>query len=360
MSDPLGDRIAATIRAAGPMSVADYMSACLLDPDHGYYTTGDPFGRDGDFTTAPEVSQMFGELVAARLCSAWREQGRPLPASFAEMGPGRGTLMRDMLRTLRQLDPAFAQGADIIMIEASDRLAAQQKKTLSEMKAAVEWKRHLGELPTQPLFLVANELFDALPIRQYVKTPQGWRERVVALDDNGALTFAAGFGRPDETLLPPDAKDAPPGAIVELAPARAALMEEMAWRIARDGGTAILIDYGYATPSCGDTLQAIRRHAYSNVLAEPGKADLTAHVDFAALAAIARRHGLAVELAEQGEFLLRMGLLERAGRLGAGGDDRLRQRLAQDVERLAGPDQMGRLFKVLIVGSPALAGPDTH
>src|SRR5690606_6371245 len=182
---------------------------CLLDPDYGYYTTGDPFGRDGDFITAPEISQMFGELVAARLYSIWLGQGRPQPATFAEMGPGRGTLMHDVLRTLQRLDPAFVQDAGIVMIEASDRLAARQKATLAQMKATVEWKRHLGELPPRPLFLVANELFDALPIRQYVKTPDGWRERVVALDDRQALVLAAGFGRPDEALLPPDANDAP-------------------------------------------------------------------------------------------------------------------------------------------------------
>lgn len=357
MTTPLGARIAERIANDGPMSVADYMATCLFDPQHGYYTTRDPFGREGDFTTAPEVSQMFGELVAARLYAGWVEDGRPMPASIVEMGPGRGTMMRDMLRTLRRLDPALLSGADVVMIEASERLATVQRTTLGGAPAMPRWLPTLDGLAPQPVYLAANELFDALPVRQFVRTPHGWRERVVALDEGGRLMLAAGFADPDPSLLPPDAAAAPVGAIVELSPARSALMDALAHRIAGHGGLALLIDYGYAQPQCGDTLQAMRRHGFTDLLAEPGEADITAHVDFAALAAIARRHGLEADLVEQGQFLLDMGLLERAGRLGEARDAQLRERLAGEVERLAAPQAMGTLFKVLIVrGRPPQAG----
>jgi len=360
MMNALAARIAARIRTDGPMSVADYMATCLFDPEHGYYMTRQPFGRDGDFTTAPEISQMFGELVAARLYAAWLEDARPQPATFCEMGPGRGTMMRDMLRTLHRLDPAFLRASDIVMIEASERLAKTQQATLADAPASPHWDKTLAGLAPQPLYLAANELFDALPIRQYVKTERGWRERVVALSEDDHLCFAAGFGEVEAALLPPDASTASPGAIVELAPARSSLMDEIAHRIATHGGMAILIDYGYEQARCGDTLQAMHRHAFANVLENPGHADLTAHVDFGALAALAHRHGLATELIEQGRFLLDMGLLERAGRLGQDGDSALRMRLSQEVERLAGLDAMGTLFKVLIVWRPDGSANASH
>jgi SAM-dependent MidA family methyltransferase len=352
---PLAERIASLVEASGPIGVADYMMLCLFDPAYGYYTTREPFGTQGDFTTAPEISQMFGELTGVWIYQAWRSVGGPSPVTIAEIGPGRGTLMKDILRTLGRLDPALARNARFALIETSPRLTEIQRRTLGGTNARITWHTSIETLPPAPLLLVGNELFDALPIRQYLKTASGWRERVVGLDKDKRLAFMAGPGAPDMALLPPDAADAPEGAIVELAPARTALMETIAQRLADHGGVALFIDYGYDKPGIGDTLQAVRRHEHDDVLAHPGEADLTAHVDFAALTSVARSHGLTASVTTQGDFLLRMGLLERAGTLGANGDETLRDKLRAEVERLAGPGAtggMGELFKVLEVTTP--------
>lgn len=347
----LGDRIAGLIAAGGPMSVADYMGTCLFDPQHGYYTTREPFGSGGDFVTAPEVSQMFGELVAVKVYDMWEAAGRPAAPILAEIGPGRGTLMRDMVRTLGRLAPALLRTARFELVETSPRLREVQKATLAGSLPDFRWRETVAALPDGPLFMVGNELFDAIPVRQFVKTKAGWRERVVALDDEGALRFAAGFAGIDAALLPPGAETAPEGAIFEAAPAREALMEETAARIAASGGAALFFDYGHIEPGFGDTLQALRRHEYADPLSGPGEADLTSHVDFAALARVARGHGLTVSLFEQGQWLLDMGLLARAGSLGHGKGQSEQDAIRAAVERLAGPDQMGSLFKAMEVAA---------
>lgn len=349
----LKHRIAALISASGPMSVADYMAMCLFDPQAGYYTTREPFGRSGDFITAPEVSQMFGELVAVWLYSRWREAGSPDGAVIAEIGPGRGTMMKDMVRSLRRLDPTLCERARFVLIETSSRLRGIQSATLANSGITFEWFKTVGMLPQAPLFIAGNELFDAVPIRQFVKSDRGWRERVVGLDDEGELAFMAGPAGADPALLPPDAADAPQGAIAELAPAREALMDAICERIAQHGGAGLFVDYGHAAPALGDTLQALREHDYDDVFAHPGEADITAHVDFARLAAVAGRHGLETGLFTQGAFLLDLGILQRAGQLGADMDEEGRSHIRDAVERLAGPDQMGELFKVLAVTSSA-------
>ena len=346
------DRIARIIAASGPMSVADYMAACLFDPEAGYYTTREPFGRAGDFITAPDVSQMFGELLAVWLTMRWREAGSPANAVIAEIGPGRGTMMADMARIFRQLDSQMCAGAQFALIEISERLRQVQRKTLAGSSIDFGWFGAIDELPDGPLFIVGNEVFDAVPVRQFVKTKAGWRERCVGLDGNGRFRFVAGLTGADAALLPPDAAGAPEGAIAEIAPAREALMETVCARIVSNGGAALFIDYGHLQPGTGDTLQALRGHAYDDVLAHPGEADVTSHVDFAALAAVASAHGLETELQAQGKFLLNLGLLERAGQLGADLDETGRNRMRGAVERLAGPDQMGELFKVLAVTAP--------
>jgi SAM-dependent MidA family methyltransferase len=343
----LKQRIAALIELNGPIGVAEYMALCLFDPEDGYYTNREPFGVRGDFITAPEISQMFGELVGVWLRAAWDAVGRPLPVAVAEIGPGRGALMKDVLRTLSKLDPGLA--ADFAMIETSPRLAEIQKETLANIDARVRWYDSVENLASQALLIVGNELFDAVPIRQYVRAGGKWRERAVGLDEAGGLIFVAGAGATDPTLLPPEAENAPEGSIVELSPARTALMETITERIVKHGGAGLFFDYGYTSPALGDTLQALRKHHYDDALAHPGEADLTAHVDFSALAAAARNAGLDAHIMTQGEFLLAMGLLERAGRLGANADPATRERLSGEVERLAGPDQMGNLFKVLAI-----------
>ncbi len=350
---PLGKRIAEMIEALGPISVSEYMALCLSDPDYGYYTTRQPFGRGGDFTTAPEISQMFGELVGVWLISAWQALGRPADAMVVEIGPGRGTLMKDIVRTLARIAPALRGSASFHLVETSSALRVTQAATLAD-SGNFDWHSDIGELPDRPMLIVGNELFDALPIHQYVRAANGWRERVVGLDDDDALRFYAGAGSIDSSLLPPDAASASQGAVVEVSPARAALMQKIADRIAARSGAGLFIDYGYAVPAVGDTLQAVLKHAYDDVLAHPGEADLTAHVDFAALADTARRAGLDAHLLTQGEFLLGMGLLERAGQLGAKADDAARERISGEVERLAGPDAMGNLFKALAVLPPSV------
>lgn len=342
----LKKRISNLIAASGPIGIADYMALCLFDPADGYYTTREPFGAAGDFTTAPEISQMFGELVAVWLYAAWQAAGSPPGALLAEIGPGRGTLMKDMLRVLQKLDPAFASAA---MIETSPRLREVQKQTLAASGANIAWHETVATLPAAPLFIVGNELFDAIPTRQFVKVGAAWHERVVGTGEDGQLTFVAGPATIEAALLPKDAEEAPEGAIVEFAPARTATMDAIAERIEASGGAGLFFDYGHLEPGIGDTLQALRKHKHDDVFAHPGEADLTSHVDFAALAVAARLHGLDAHMATQGEFLLASGLLERAGRLGASADESTRERISGEVERLAGPDAMGTLFKALAI-----------
>ncbi len=353
----LGEKIAALIGAAGPISVADYMAICLFDPEHGYYTTREPFGAAGDFVTAPEVSQMFGELVAVWLVEAWSAVGAPLPLTIAEIGPGRGTLMKDMVRTLRRIAPRLAAGADFALVEASPRLAAVQRDTLSASGPAFAWHATPDTLPDQPLLIVGNEIFDALPFRQFVRHDGKWLERAIGLDADGSFRFGIGTASLAAEALPATARNAPDGSIFEIAPAREALVSAFAQRIAARGGAGIFFDYGHLEPGLGDTFQAVRKHRSEGVFDNPGEADLTSHVDFSALAAVATSHGLAARRATQAVFLLGMGLLERAGRLGQAGDSAVHEKITADVDRLAGPDQMGELFKVLALLPPGISVP---
>jgi SAM-dependent MidA family methyltransferase len=352
MATPLGEKLTAIIAENGPISIADYMRHCLADPVDGYYATRDPLGPAGDFTTAPEISQMFGELICAWLVQAWRTAGAPTPAILAEAGPGRGTLMADILRAA-SIDPAFISAISIHLVETSPALREKQKATLSGVKSPVAWHERIEDVPDGPLFLIANEFFDALPVRQYIRTDDDWRERVVGLDNAGNLAFGLGPGG-----LGPFASNASQGAIIEVCSTAEAIMEIIASRIAASGGAALIVDYGYGKAAFGDTFQAVKNHAYADPLADPGEADLTAHVDFAALAASARQAGATAHgPIDQGAFLLAAGLLERAGRLGAGKDAATRDAIAKAARRLAGPEAMGTLFKVLAVTPVGLALP---
>lgn len=344
------DKLRGLIEAGGPMSIAEYMTHCLADPEHGYYATRDPFGAAGDFITAPEVSQMFGEIVGAWLVEAWHLAGAPAPFRLVELGPGRGTLMADVLRVAARA-PDFRRAATVHLVETSPALTARQKETLAPFDAEIAWHGAFSEVPGGPLLLVANELFDALPIRQFVRLDL-WRERVVGLDARGRLAFGIGPGLLD------DGPAAPAGSILELCPAADALMAAIAARIVAEGGAALVIDYGHTETAPGETLQAVRGHGYSDPLAAPGEADLTAHVDFAALARRAAAEGAAVHgPMPQGELLLALGLLERAGRLGAGKSPAEQAALHEAVERLAGEAEMGTLFKALAVTRPGVTPP---
>lgn len=352
----LARRIADLILADGPITLADYMALALGDPDDGYYITRDPLGRSGDFVTAPEISQMFGEIVGIWLVEAWRALGHPLPVRLVELGPGRGTLMADILRVVSRLAPPLAAGLDLHLVETSPALRARQAATLAGSGIAPTWHAAFADVPAGPMLLVANEFFDALPIRQFVHADGTWRERVVGLDADGRLAFGLGpgalVGDAPARLL----RGAEPGAVLEVSPASTAVMNAIAERIAREGGAALAIDYGHAETAFGDTFQAVKAHAFADPLAEPGHADLTAHVDFGALARAARAAGAGVlGPITQGDFLLAMGLLERAGRLGAPLDEAGREAIRAAVERLAGPQQMGTLFKVMAVVPPGIA-----
>ena len=343
----LAAKIARQIRTGGPMPVSQYMALCLFDPEHGYYTTREPIGAAGDFITAPEISQMFGELVAVWLCAAWTAAEKPSRLTLAEIGPGRGTLSADIVRTLRQVAPRMLEAADVVLVETSPRLRAMQEELLKDIGVAVRWVDDVATLPDQPLFIAGNEIFDAVPVRQYVRAGGAWRERMIGLAADGSLEFTAGAGTLDDALLPADADMQPEGSIFEVAPQRAALMSAIGARIAYDGGAGLFFDYGHLQPGFGDTFQAVRRHQTVDVLADPGLADLTSHVDFHALAEAARREGLTASAMEQGAFLAAMGIAERAGQLGAGKGADVQRTIVTAVERLCAVEHMGRLFKVL-------------
>jgi SAM-dependent MidA family methyltransferase len=328
-----GDAIAAAIGVGGPISVAHFMAAA----NRHYYATRDPLGAAGDFTTAPEISQMFGELAGLWLADLWRRAGKP-NAHYVELGPGRGTLAADARRAMRSagLEPA------IHFVETSPQLRAEQRNRHPE----AIFHDSVDTLPGDaPLLIVANEFFDALPIRQLVHAANGWRERHVAWANPLFVPVASGPRLDD--ILPDHIREAPAGSIVETSPASAAIARQLAHRLAEQGGAALVIDYGYEGPAVGDTLQAVRAHAFANPFEEPGERDLTAHVDFATLAEAARAEGARSHgPVAQGEWLQRMGIAARAERLSHTSPER-RDEIAAAVKRLTSAGQMGTLFKVL-------------
>lgn len=348
---PLARLLVERIREAGPISVADYMAECLLHPVHGYYTTREPFGATGDFVTSPVITQMFGELFGLALAQAWLDQGAPSPFTLAELGPGWGVLMADALRATRRV-PGFHAAARLVLVEASPRLRAVQANTLAASGLTPDWLDRIEDLPDRPTFLIANEFLDALPIRQFLLSPEGWRERLVGLAD-GTLAFGLSAPLP---MVPdtPAFGAAQPGDLVEhSAPAQAAVAAALCPILAH-GGLALFIDYG-GWRSRGDTLQALRAHRFDDVLAHPGEADLTAHVDFEPLAALAPAHAYA----PQGEVLMRLGIETRAAQLAprlAGAELENHQAA---LARLTDRDKMGSLFKVLALtraGAPLPPG----
>ncbi len=344
---PLARLLAERIRETGPITVADYMAECLLHPVHGYYTTREPFGAVGDFTTAPEISQMFGELLGLALAQAWLDRGTPAPFTLAELGPGRGTLMADILRATKGV-PGFHAAARVTLVEASPRLRKMQAATLSTQSPV--WIGRIEDLPQAPLFLIANEFLDALPIRQFQRGPQGWQERLIGLrEDRLIFGLSAPLPQVPDT---PAFRHAPEGALVEdCLPARHAVAE-IATRIARHGGLAYWIDYG-GWRSQGDTLQALRKHRTDDPLAHPGEADLTAHVDFEPLAALAP----AFAWDSQGAVLTRLGIDARAERLARNLTDAALESHRAAHRRLTHPEEMGSLFKVLAVTSAGAPPP---
>ncbi len=368
-------RLAEKIKANGPLSLADYMHAALSDPQDGYYMRRAPFGaphaEGGDFTTAPEISQMFGELIGAWCADLWVRAGAPAQLNLVELGPGRGTLMADICRTLgRHAD--FAEHLGVHFVETSPFLRAEQKRRVPH----AQWHDTLATVPDTAMTLVlANEFFDALPISQYTRTQNGWQEITVTVEtaagENNALVYGHSQERENpfsaiQSALLPATLD--PGDIIEASPAREQVMADLCTHLARSGGAALIVDYGYARPAAGDSFQAMQHHAFVDPLDSPGEADLTAHVNFAVLLQLAREKGLqAPPIAQQGPFLRALGLDQRAAQLAQKNPEAL-GKIMGERDRLAAPDQMGHLFKVLGLrhrDMPPLAGfedgslPDT-
>ena len=395
----LETELRAIIASEGPMTVARYMALCLGHPKYGYYVTRDPLGAAGDFTTAPEISQMFGELLGLWAASVWQSMGCPEPFTLAELGPGRGTLMTDALRA-GNVVPGFRAAMTVHLVETSPVLRVRQQATFHAVGIQAQWHETVSDIPDGPLIVLANEFFDALPVHQMIRTDRGWHERMVGLDDDGQLRFAVNpspvlglcegqepplefdppllkharsFPRKRESILyespgSPPARgraDFSANSIQTDRPVSStiwewrddAILRQLCERVARHGGAILIIDYGHMRSGYGDTLQAVRAHAFVDPLDAPGECDLTAHVDFAALARSAATAGARVhDPVMQGEFLGRLGILTRADRLKAGATGDQCEAIDAAVTRLTGfaGSQMGKLFKVMALAHPDL------
>lgn len=357
MRSPLEAEIRRRIVAAGPMPVAEYMALCLFDREHGYYTTRDPFGARGDFITAPEVSQMFGELIGLWLCTVWKQMGAPENVRLIELGPGRGTMMKDALRAV-QIVPEFRAAIVVHLVEVSPLLQAQQEKALEGVGVPVFWHAALAEVPKGPAIVFANEFFDALPVNQAIKTERGWHERRIQIDstDNLAFTTAPEPIPFFQTLLPPPLRAPRAGAIFEWRGDTEAM--ELGRRIADERGAALVIDYGHTETGLGETLQAVGQHAYADPLTSPGNLDLTAHVDFQALTRSIEAMGVTgFGPIEQSQFLRRLGVEQRAVALKAKAGRAIE--IDRALTRLIGHDRtaMGELFKVAAFAHPLVGVP---
>ncbi|HLI13060.1 MAG TPA: SAM-dependent methyltransferase [Alphaproteobacteria bacterium] len=356
MSDA-SDHLRRLIALKGPLSLAEFMTEALWHPRDGYYAQSPVLGAAGDYVTAPEISQMFGELVGLWCAVTWDVMGRPAPLHLVELGPGRGTLMADALRAAERM-PGFREAAALHLVEASPRLRAFQEKTLAAQGA--HWHESFGTVPEGPFILIANEFFDALPILHLERTEAGWRERLVDYDEaSGQFRFTlAPHPSPAEALLPPAVAAAAPGSIAEVSPAGLSLASAIGGRLAAHGGAALIVDYGAGESRTGATLQALRRHKRHDALAAPGTADLTAHVDFAALARAATEAGASVHgPVTQGAFLRRLGIARRAERLAAGASPAHAEAVGAALKRLVDPGEMGTLFKVLTLTHRDLPTP---
>jgi NADH dehydrogenase [ubiquinone] 1 alpha subcomplex assembly factor 7 len=353
---PLDAEIRRRIAVGGPMPVWQYMALCLSHPEYGYYMRRDPLGKSGDFTTAPEISQMFGELVGLWAAAVWRQMGSPGRVHLVELGPGRGTMMRDALRAA-QIVPDFHAAVAAHLIEISPVLAQRQRDTLSGLGVPMTWYRSIEDVPPGPLIVIANEFFDALPVCQAIKLDDGWHERVIKVDTSGNLSFAAAGDRlPQfERLLPARVRNAADGACFEWRPVQGAL--ELGRRLVRDRGAALVFDYGHSESGLGDTFQAIGEHAHADPLQSPGTIDLTAHVDFESLAdAVECMGAIKRGPLTQGSFLFRLGIAARAAALKANAGREQAAAIDSAMARLTGSEtgQMGELFKVIAFADPSL------
>ncbi len=353
---PLEAKIRRRIESAGSLPVAQFMELCLTDPEHGYYSKGSPIGAQGDFITAPEISQMFGELVGLWAVAAWSALASPETVRLVELGPGRGTMMVDVLRAARAM-PAFRAAIALHMVEVSPALERVQRQALMATGVPASWHRRLEDVPDGPLIILANEFIDALPVHQAVMCADGWHERVVKVGEDGRLHFSSDrdpiplFG----DLLPGHMRHPSIGQIFEWRADSVAL--EIGRRVTRSGGVALIMDYGHVRTALGDTLQAVRGHEFADPLAAPGSADLTAHVDFQALAQAAEGMGARVYgPTTQAKFLRQVGIAQRAGALRAGAPPDYASTIDAAVDRLTNEERtgMGSLVKVIAFSEPKI------
>lgn len=351
------DELKREIAANGPMPVSAYMARCLYDPKHGYYRRRNAIGADGDFVTAPEINQIFGELLGIWVTAVWQQMGSPDRLRLVELGPGRGTMMRDMLRAMRAV-PSLLDRVSITLVDVSEQFREVQRATLADVNVPINWAADLGELVADQdaaaMIVVANEFFDALPVSQYVRHGDGWAERAVAIDPSGALAFKE---ISDSTFSFPERLHTVEGDVVEsrrtaYGDGAPPLMSTLS-ALEQKGPLALLaIDYGYEGPAIGDTLQAMRAQQYADVLAAPGHQDLTAHVDFAELADVLRECGLACDgPISQAAFLEGMAFSARLETLLAGKDARQANAIETAAHRLVAEPGMGVHFRVLAARS---------
>ncbi len=359
---PLAYEIAREIGENGPMPLDRYMAQCLGDAEHGYYMRRDPLGVAGDFTTAPEISQMFGELVGLWALDMWSKLGAPQPFALIELGPGRGTLMADALRAVG-LVPEFAAAAHIHLIETSPVLRRSQQDRLKHAGVRIEWSDDLESVAPGPAIIIANEFFDALPVRQAERARGQWREHMVATDGDGTLKIALGevveFEMAGTPAVNGGLGTAGEGDIWEWSPAREQVAASIAVRSIAAPTAALIVDYGHSAPGYGDTLQALARHEPIDVLDQPGQSDLTSHVDFTSLIGAARARGSdCYGPVEMGRFLTAIGIVERAAHLKAGKESAVAEQIEEAYQRLTDPGAMGSLFKVMALTSPGAAAPE--
>ena len=326
------------------------METCLTHPEFGYYMTRDPIGQAGDFTTAPEISQMFGELIGCWAAQIWQKSGCPTPLKWIELGPGHGTLTADALRAIINVSE-MAKNIEVHLVEASPPLRRQQQRVLAKWQPI--WHTSLATIPGGPCIIVANEFFDALPVRQFIRDRETWRERLVTLDKTDTLSFVASPRLPINPELPATLADVQNGEIIEVSPSSISIAKALTYRLCKHGGVALIIDYGHDADVAGETLQAVRTHAYASVLDAPGKTDLTAHVNFAELARAAKSAGGATYgPVTQESFLMALGIEARAKQLFEQATVEQCADIKSAFKRLTAPEAMGHLFKVMAIGVP--------
>ena len=353
----LGELLRDMIQRDGPLSVERYMALCLGHPELGYYMSGDPFGRAGDFITAPEVSQMFGELIGIWCAAGWQMMDAPAEWNLIELGPGRGTLMSDLIRAASVM-PGWREGMHVHLVEMSPGLRKVQEETLKHHDVTIDWHDRLEDVPARSSLIIANEFFDALPVVQIQNEKDTWHERQVGLDQEGQFCIGLSPTPIPDAQVPDWARAGGDGDIAELAPQRLRIAEEISRRLTEHNGAALIVDYGHAKSATGDTLQAVYKHKYVDVLSRPGQADLTAHVDFEALQSLFEESDLKTYgPVTQAEFLLKMGLREREDMLRKRADARQRIRLSKAAQRLVAGNEMGQLFKVLVATHPDMPKP---